>query len=142
MRRRLSNRAMGVVVLLLCSGSVACEKQKADPYYVLSVTARVIDEAGSPIQGIYVYPDGYSFRGREGYSDYKGEIYGIAYLSPGDAGIIHFEDVDGEYNGGLYESLSVDISNQIAPYKKKPDDWGYTGSSFVKMGDIILKKVK
>ena len=118
---------------------IGCDKQKNDPYYVLSVVGTVVDEAGEPIQGIHAYPEGGDFEGRDGYTDYLGKFGGHAYLAPRKQWTMIFEDVDGDYNGGEYERLTIDISQKVtAPIA--PDEWGYSGSGYVELGTIVLKK--
>lgn len=118
---------------------IGCDKEKNDPYYVLSVVGRVVDEAGEPIQGIHAYPEGGDFEGRDGYTDYLGKFGGHAYLAPRNQWTMIFEDVDGDYNGGEYERLTIDISQKVtAPIA--PDEWGYSGSGYVELGTIVLKK--
>ena len=117
---------------------VGCE-EKNNPYYVLTVVGTVVDEAGEPIQGIHAYPEGGDFGGRDGYTDYLGKFGGYAHLAPRNQWTMIFEDVDGDYNGGEYEMLTVDISQKVtAPIA--PDEWGYSGSGYVELGTIVLKK--
>jgi hypothetical protein len=117
---------------------VGCE-EKHEPYYVLTVYGTVVDEAGEPIQGIHAYPEGGDFEGRDGYTDYLGKFGGHAYLAPRNQWTMIFEDVDGDYNGGEYERLTIDISQKVtAPIA--PDEWGYSGSGYVELGTIVLKK--
>ena len=117
---------------------VGCE-EKHEPYYVLYVVGTVVDEAGEPIQGIHAYPEGGDFEGREGYTNYLGKFGGHAYLAPRNQWTMIFEDVDGDYNGGEYERLTIDISQKVtAPIA--PDEWGYSGSGYVELGTIVLKK--
>ena len=131
-------KIVSLLLIALVVISTSCEKEaQNEPYYVLTVVARVIDADGNPIQGIYAYPEGSSFCGREGYSNYKGEIGAWAYLKPGEAGIIVFEDIDGDYNGGIYDTVRVDISDRVSP-GITPDMWGYAGSSFVELGDVVM----
>ena len=118
---------------------IGCDKEKNDPYYVLSVVGTVVDEAGEPIQGIHAYPEGGDFEGRDGYTDFLGKFCGHAYLAPRKQWTMIFEDVDGDYNGGEYERLTIDISQKVtAPIA--PDEWGYSGSGYVELGTIVLKK--
>lgn len=117
---------------------VGCE-EKHEPYYVLTVVGTVVDEAGEPIQGIHAYPEGGDFEGRDGYTDYLGKFGGHAHLAPRNQWTMIFEDVDGDYNGGEYERLTIDISQKVtAPIA--PDEWGYSGSGYVELGTIVLKK--
>lgn len=120
--------------------STSCEKEsKRKPWYVLYVGACVVDETGEPIQGIYVYPEDTSFPGRDGYTDYKGEMGASAQIKPGQTSTIVFEDVDGDYNGGEYETLRVDISDKMPP-ASTPDEAGYAGQAFIKLGKVTMKR--
>ena len=136
--RRLSLLFTTFVLLV----STSCEKATYghNPYYVLWITATVVDEQGEPIEGIYAYPEGENFDGREGYTNYLGNIDASAHPTPRERWVVCFEDVDGYHNRGLYENTVVDITDKIiAPHK--PDRGGYTGSTFIEMGTIVLKRL-
>lgn len=130
-----------LLAMVLCGLALSsCEKEpKHRSYYVLYFTAHVVDEAGNPIQGIYSYPETSAFYGRSGYSDYQGVISGFAHLHPSELHNIVFEDVDGEYNGGEYETITVSIYDKLAGLDNKPDEWGYVGSDVVDLGDVVMK---
>lgn len=119
----------------------SCEKEsKHESYYVLWFSARVVDEAGNPIQGIYAYPEPNAFYGREGYSDYKGVISGFVHLHPSEIRNIVFEDVDGEYNGGVYDGVAINIRDKVSGLDNEPDEWGFVGSGTVDLGDVVMKQ--
>ena len=122
--------------------SVGCEKEneKYDQYYVLWLTASVVDEAGEPIEGIHLCPENAEFVGRTGYTDFNGKIAARSYTEPRKRWIICVEDIDGEYNRGTYESKEIDITNKVAP-SLKPDEWGYSGSCIVDIGTITLRRI-
>ena len=129
-----------IVILALLLGVGGCEKEqtlKKNQYYVLWITARVVDEAGEPIQGIYVYPEGAKFPGREGYTDYKGEMGGNTHIDPYKPVKIVFEDVDGEYNRGIWQRQVIDITSQLT-LPQESDSNGFLGSSFIELGDVVL----
>ena len=130
-----------LLAMVLCGLALSsCEKeQKHRSYYVLYFSAHVVDEAGNPIQGIYSYPETSAFYGRSGYSDYQGVVSGFAHLHPSELHNIVFEDIDGEYNGGEYETITVNIREQLAGLDNKPDEWGYVGSEVVDLGDVVMK---
>ena len=128
------------MLVLLGVGFMSCDKEEEHtPYYVMYFTARVVDEAGEPIQGILANPEGYSFYGRSGYSNYKGEIEAYLQMRPEFSGNFIFEDIDGEANGGEYESLTINLIDKVAGLGNKPDDWGFVGSSVVQCGNVVLK---
>lgn len=130
-----------ILAMVLCGVALAsCEKEpKHKPYYVLYFSAHVVDEAGNPIQGIYAYPEPNAFYGRTGYSDYQGVISGFVHLHPSEIHNIVFEDVDGEYNGGIYEMVTVNIREQLAGLDNNPDEWGFVGSDVVDLGDVVMR---
>lgn len=128
----------GIIAIAACTFA-GCEKDKHEPYYVLYASGTVVDESGEPIQGIHVYPEGDDFYGREGYTDYQGCFSGYCHVAPRSKWIMLFEDVDGDYNGGEYQTLTIDISQKVtAPIA--PDEWGYSGSGSIELGTIVLKK--
>lgn len=130
-----------LLAMVLCGLALSsCEKEpKYKSYYVLYFSAHVVDEAGNPIQGIYSYPETSAFYGRSGYSDYQGVISGFVHLHPSELRNIVFEDVDGEYNGGEYETITVSIYDKLTGLDNKPDDWGYVGSDHVDLGNVVMK---
>lgn len=132
-------RGLMFTIACVCALSLCgCEEEtQFKPYYVLTITARVVDEAGEPIQGIHVYPAGYTFPGREGYTDYRGEMGANTHIEPYRQVKIVFEDVDGEYNRGVWQSRTIDITSQIDP-PQEADKWGYSGSCFLELGDVVL----
>lgn len=133
-------RVISLLLVALAALSAGCEKgTDNEPYYVLTIVARVVDAEGNPIQGILMHPEGANFCGRTGYSDYKGDIDAFAHLKPGQERVMIFEDIDGEYNGGEYATLRLDVGHLIPPYSNTPDEWGYVGSSFVELGDVVMQ---
>lgn len=130
-----------ILAMVLCGLALSsCENEpKHRSYYVLYFSAHVVDEAGNPIQGIYSYPETSAFYGRSGYSDYQGEISGFVHIHPSELHNVVFEDVDGEYNGGEYETITVNIREQLAGLDNKPDEWGFVGSDVVDLGDVVMK---
>ena len=135
MKRIIALFAVALVAFLFAG----CEKERHPEYYVLWFSARVVDAEGNPIQGICAYPEGAEFEGRSGYSNFEGKLSGFAHITPRKRLIICFEDVDGEANGGVYESLELDITHLATP-PSKPDEWGFTGSGFVEFGDVEMEK--
>ena len=96
--RRLTLLLAGIASLLF----VGCDEVYED-YYGLYFSAEIVDEEGVPIQGIYAYPEGDKFDGREGYSNHLGKIDAFAHIKPSRRFVIYITDVDGEYNRGEYE---------------------------------------
>ena len=115
-----------------------CDEVYED-YYCLYFSAEIVDEAGEPIQGIYAYPEGGEFDGREGYSNHLGQIFAFGHIKPSRRFVVHIEDVDGEYNRGEYEGITIDITDKVAP-PIAPDKYGYSGSGDVDLGRVVLKR--
>ena len=130
------------LLVLLGLGFTGCDKEEHTPYYVMYFTARVVDEAGEPIQGIHSYLVEEEFNGRSGYSDYLGEISGFVHASPYISGDVVFEDIDGEYNGGCFESVTLNIKSKMTGWDNTPDNWGYTGSAVISVGEVVMKRAK
>lgn len=139
--RSYNMKRLILLVMVLCGLALSsCEKEpKHESYYVLYFSAHVVDEDGNPIQGICAYPETSAFYGRTGYSDYKGVISGFVHIHPSVLHNIIFEDVDGEYNGGEYETITVSIREKLSGLENKPDDWGFVGSGIVDLGDVVMK---
>lgn len=131
-------RLMLFFAALLCVVVSGCDEIYED-YYCLYFSAEIVDEAGEPIQGIYAYPEGGKFDGREGYSNHLGKIEAFGQIKPSRRFVVCIEDVDGEYNRGEYEGVAIDITNMVkAP--SAPDDNGFTGSDIVDLGRVVLKR--
>ena len=110
------------------------------PTVSFSLKARVVDEAGNPIQGIEVRTEeGARFEYNTGFSDYEGNIdaYG-GYFWPGAQNQkMQFIDVDGEANGGEFETLTVKIENLIQT-EEGDGNW-YNGAYTADMGTVTMK---
>ena len=131
-------RLMLLFAALLCVVVSGCDEIYED-YYCLYFSAEIVDEEGVPIQGIYAYPEGGKFDGREGYSNHLGKIEAFGQIKPSRRFVVCIEDVDGEYNRGEYESVTIDITNRVkAP--STPDRSGFTGSDIVDLGRVVLKR--
>lgn len=133
--KRLARYLVLFVALLL----FGCE-QLREEYYGLFLTAVVVDQSGEPIQGICAYPEGGEFQGREGYSDHLGRISAFTQLKPRSRWIISFADVDGEYNGGVFKSVDIDVTSKVTP-PSLPDDNGYTGSCLVNLDTVVMSRL-
>jgi putative lipoprotein (rSAM/lipoprotein system) len=109
------------------------------PHVEFSLSARVIDEAGNPIQGIEVRTkSGQPFDHNTGIADYLGNIEAVSGdMWPGEQYEVVFLDVDGEYNGGEFENLSLDITDQVKQTKRGDGDW-YQGTYKAELGDVTL----
>ena len=131
-------RLMLLFVALLCVIVSGCDEIYED-YYCLYFSAEIVDEDGVPIQGIYAYPEGDKFDGREGYSNHLGKIDAFGQIKPSRRFVVHIDDVDGEYNRGEYESVTIDITNRVK-VPSAPDRSGFTGSDIVDLARVVLKR--
>ena len=132
-------------ILLGLLGLSSCEHffgvvEYGTPHVSFSLKARVVDEAGNPIQGIEVRTeDGDYFEYKTGFSDYQGYIdaYG-RYFWPGtERGKVQFIDIDGEANGGEFETLTVQIEN-ASQTQEGSGNW-YDGAYTADLGTVTMK---
>ena len=130
-------------ILLGLLGLTSCDHfgmaEYGCPNVSFSLKARVVDEAGNPIQGIEVRTeDGKRFEYNTGFSDYEGNIdaYG-GYFWPGAQNMMQFIDVDGEANGGEFETLTVKIEN-LTQTEEGDGNW-YNGAYTADMGTVTMK---
>ena len=135
--KRILNYLLG----LLGVGAASCipVAMYGTPHVEFSLSARVIDEAGNPIQGIEVRTKiGQPFDHNTGIADYLGNIEAVSgSMWPDEQYEVVFLDVDGEYNGGEFESLELDIRDKDRQTKKGDGDW-YQGSYKAELGDVTL----
>lgn len=132
-----------IYLLMAMLGFASCDHfgmvEYGCPTVSFSLKARVVDEAGNPIQGIEVRTeDGGRFEYNTGFSDYEGNIdaYG-GYFWPGAQNQMQFIDVDGEANGGEFETLTVKIENLIQT-EEGDGNW-YEGAYTADMGTVTMK---
>ena len=132
-------------ILLGLLGLTSCESffgaaEYGTPHVNFSLKARVVDEAGNPIQGIEVRTEeGGRFEYNTGFSDYEGNIdaYG-GYFWPGVQNQkMQFIDGDGEANGGEFETLTVKIEN-LTQTEEGDGNW-YDGAYTADMGTVTMK---
>lgn len=135
------------LMALLGFGAAGCEESAAEygcPNVNFRVTARVVDEAGEPIEGIRVgiyheeWDGGYAcgdFEDRTGYTDYQGciDAYGSPFSVPEK---LVFEDVDGEANGGEFETQIIDVVG-VEQTEEGSGHW-YGGAYEVHIGDVVM----
>ena len=102
-------------------------------------SGRVVDDRGNPIQGIEVRTeDGGHFEYNTGFSDYQGYIDARGSFWPGTQhGKVQFIDIDGEANGGEFETLTVDIENATQT-EEGSGSW-YDGAYTADMGTVTMK---
>ena len=109
------------------------------PHVSFSLKARVVDEAGTPIPGIEVRTErGDYFVYKTGFSDYQGYIDAYGSFWPGmEHEDVQFIDVDGEANGGEFETLIVKIEN-VTQTEEGSGRW-YEGAYTADLGTVTMK---
>lgn len=134
-----------IYILLGLLGFTSCEHfigsvEYGTPNVSFSLKARVVDEAGTPIQGIEVRTeDGGHFEYNTGFSDYLGYIDASGTFRPGtEHGKVQFIDIDGEANGGEFETLTVDIEN--ATQTEEGSGGWYEGAYAADLGTVTMKR--
>ena len=132
-----------LLYLLLALLGVSCENigmrcEYGTPHVSFSLKARVVDEAGNPIQGIEVRTKDNYFEDRTGVSDYLGNIDAHdGFIWPGSQYDVVFHDIDGPLNGGEFEALEMDISDKVVQTKEGDGNWN--GGTFVaELGDVTM----
>ena len=109
------------------------------PHVDFRLTARVVDSEGNPIQGIVASPEGDSFDSQTGVSDYLGLIDASGSCWPGSQNVVEFVDIDGELNGGEFETLRLDISDKVQQTHEGEGAW-YDGDYEVSLGDVVMTR--
>lgn len=130
---------------LLGFSAVSCEKSDpgnlnayGTPHVLFSLKARVIDEAGNPVKGIEVDANEHYWRDNKRFSDDKGLIDVCGNVGPGDQYRVRFIDVDGEENGGEFETLELDITDRVVKVSESSNGW-CMGEYKAELGDVTLK---
>lgn len=130
-------------ILLSLFGLTSCEHmfgavEYGVPHVSFSLKARVVDEAGKPIQGIEVRTEDGPFESKTGFSDYQGYINARGGFWPGtEQRTVQFIDIDGELNGGEFETLTLDIKN-VEQTDEGSGSW-YEGAYTADMGTVTMK---
>ena len=136
--KRLLYMLLGLLGLTSCEHFFGAAEYGC-PNVSFSLKARVVDEAGTPIQGIEVRAeDGDRFEYNTGFSDYQGYIDARGSFWPGTQhGKVQFIDIDGEANGGEFETLTLQIEN-VTQTEDGSGNW-YDGAYTADMGTVTMK---
>ena len=130
------------LLALLGFGAVACDNGMHDqveygcPTMTFSLKARVIDEEGNPIAGIEVQTKGHVYYSAN-FSDAEGNIDLTTGMWPNINIDVIFTDVDGEENGGEFETLELNISDKVVKVKEGDGGW-YQGDYAADLGDVTM----
>ncbi len=124
---------------LLGVTTTSCRVEYGAPHVDFRLTARVVDEQGTPIQGILVRGNYGHFGANTGYSDYLGNIDAQGgYMSSCPDRLI-FEDIDGELNGGEFEQQEVSLAGRVVQTENGSGAW-YGGAFEAELGDVVMKR--
>lgn len=109
------------------------------PNVMFNVKARVVDESNNPISGIEVRAeDGDPFFPHTNLSDEQGYIDAVGSFWPGtEQRKVQFVDIDGEANGGEFETLMLDVEN-LSQTEEGSGHW-YEGAYTADMGTVTMK---
>ncbi|MBQ8493171.1 MAG: radical SAM-associated putative lipoprotein [Alistipes sp.] len=108
------------------------------PHVIFRVSARVVDEAGTPIEGIcLVVGQEPAAEYNSSYSDSSGDVSLETWLWPGTQNKVQFVDTDGEANGGEFETLELDITDKITQYEEGEGNW-YEGGYQAELGEVTM----
>lgn len=133
-----------LLALLGISATGCMRVEYGTPHVNFNLKARVVDEAGKPIEGIEArvkedWGDHYTpFDNRTGVTNYLGEIDAHTSNLFNTEHEIIFIDPDGEANGGKFESKTVDISDHIVQTDEGDGNW-YHGGYKAEIGDVVMK---
>lgn len=140
-------RLLYLLLGLLGISATGCDFMRVEygsPHVHFNLKARVVDEAGKPIEGIEArvkvgWGDYHTpFNNRTGVTNYLGEIDAHTSSMFSMDHTIIFLDPDGEANGGKFESKTVDISEHIVQTDEGDGNWD-NGSYVAEIGDVVMK---
>lgn len=135
-------RLIYFLLTLLGFGAVACDNGMHDqveygcPTMTFSLKARVVDEAGKPIEGIEVQTKNNAFY-MDNYSDAEGNIDLNVNMWPDTNIDLLFTDVDGKENGGEFETLELNIADKVEQVKEGSGHW-YQGDFAADLDDVTM----
>ena len=131
------------LLALLGVGAVSCDNGWDDvvaeygcPHMNFSLKARVIDEAGNPIEGIEVQTRNGDFY-MDNFSDAEGNIDLNVSMWPDTNIDLVFTDVDGAENGGEFETLNLNIADKVEQVAEGSGSW-YEGGYKADLGDVTM----
>ena len=102
----MRNRCRFIISVLMVLAAVSCSKEQVgDSYMLFEIHGTVLDEDGSPIEGIKV---------SSGLSDAQstnvnGNFVFYGRSTPATYVVLTFEDKDGDDNGGEFVKMAVEI---------------------------------
>lgn len=137
----IMRRLIYFLMTMLGFGAVSCEgggnlDAYGTPYSTFRVSLRVVDGDGNPIPGIQVSAK-YDYNTQPlAITDAEGCLEG-QYRGGSKMKYINFMDIDGEDNGGWFESLSIDVSDKVV---KVENGAGWNNGKYdVTLDDVTLE---
>lgn len=139
-------RLIYMLMTALGFGAVSCEgggnlDAYGTPYLEYRISARVVDSEGNPIRNIKVGASKSEELPTNLWNTTTTDDDGRFELSGRDRmtlPVLRFEDVDGELNGGEFETLTLDISDS---YTHTEEGKGWSNGSFeASLDDIVLNE--
>lgn len=124
---------------LLGVTTTSCMVEYGAPHVDFHLTARVVDEQGTPIQGIRARGNYGYFGANTGFSDYLGNIDAQGGDMSSCPYTIIFEDIDGELNGGEFEPQEVSLAGRVVQTENGSGAW-YGGAFEAELGDVVMKR--
>ena len=130
------------LLALIGFGAGACDNMRdvaaeyGCPHINFSLKARVVDEAGKPIEGIEVQTRNGAFY-MDNHSDAEGNIDLKVNMWPDTNIDLVFTDVDGAENGGEFETLELNIADKVEQVAEGSGSW-YEGGYKADLGDVTM----
>ncbi|MGN0006498.1 MAG: radical SAM-associated putative lipoprotein [Alistipes sp.] len=150
----LVNRILAAILVLL--GFSSCGKDNDNlgdipveygtPSVNYQIKGTVTDKSGTPIKDIKVvvnYIPQTTAEDRTVYTDANGQFstwYWCAYSSKWDKPTITFEDTDGEDNGGLFKTATLDANDMAQTELPIPEDNHWCVGNYELTADVKLEK--
>ena len=109
-------------------------------YIEFHLSARVVDQQGTPIKGIKVYSDGEPLDYYANGADSEGNIIIKTPWRWFDREcVVEFVDTDGTANGGDFQTLQLDITDKVTESEGCNDEW-CTGGYDARLGDVTMTR--
>ncbi|MBO5862169.1 MAG: radical SAM-associated putative lipoprotein [Bacteroidales bacterium] len=108
------------------------------PHAEFEIKGMVADEQGSPLGGIAVIYDDTLLSPDTLYTGSDGKFFIEGTMFPREEMNLKFKDVDGESNGGLFQTKSVKV--KMEQVEQSLESWNY--GRFVGETEVTLKKAE
>ena len=132
------------IIFLSCAAAFAvlsscsAEEDYGTPYAEFEIKGLVCDEQAAPLQGIAVIYDQDLIKPDTLYTGQDGRFLIEGTMFPRNEMQLRFMDVDGEQNGGLFQTKSVKV--KMEQVEQSLESWNY--GKFVGETEVTLKKAE